>query len=95
MSVITYTDFGGFLTRTRLTFLADVLTKAHAVRYDACYLKVQSHYSVCISVCSYARIRSQTLIYVRGTLGIRRYVPNTLTYVGVRCVIRRDQIIFW
>ena len=29
--------------------------------------------------------------YVRHTFV---YVPNTLTYVGVRCVIRRDQLIF-
>ena len=41
--------------------------------------------SVYVSVCSYARIRSQTLTH---TLGVRQayvvYVPNTLTYVGVR-----------
>jgi len=37
---------------------------------------------------------SHTLIYVRGTLGIRRVRPNTLTYLGVRCVIRRGQTSF-
>jgi len=36
-----------------------------------------------------------TLIYVRGTLGISLVVPNTLTYVSVRCIIRRGQLIFW
>jgi len=37
-------------------------------------LKVQSHYGISVyaSVCSYARIRSQKLIYVRSTLRIRR-----------------------
>ena len=46
------------------------------------------------SVCSYARIRSQTLIYVRGTLGIRRVCSNLLTYVGVRCIIYAEIKLF-
>jgi len=54
-------------------------------------LKLQPYYSV-----RHQRmlIRSQTLIYVRGTLGKRRVLSEYAEYVAVRCVIRRDQIIF-
>ena len=53
-----------------------------------------------ISVCE--RMLMNTFAYARKRwymLGVRSayvvYVPKTLTYVGVRCVIRRDRIVFW
>jgi len=46
------------------------------------------------SVCSYARTRSQTLIYVRGTLGIPRIRSEYDDIRRCSFVIRRDQINF-
>ena len=45
-----------------------------------------------ISVCERMLIRWYTLV-VRYAYVV--YVPNTLTYAGERCLIRRDQLIFW
>ena len=52
--------------------------------------------------CSHTTAYEHTLAYARKrwyTLGVclayAVYAPNTLTYVGVRCVIHRDQLIFW
>ena len=59
---------------------------------------MQSHYSIW-----HQRMQAyaHTLAYARKrsyTLGVKQayveYIPNTLTYVGVCCVIRRDQIYF-
>ena len=81
--------------------IVDTYLKENNYDYDSSrcvYAKlfnVQSHYSVWhkrmrayASVCSYARMRWYTL-------GVRKvyvlYALNTLTYVGVRCVLHRDQ----
>ena len=67
--------------------------------------KVQSHYSLWhphmrayAYTLAYADIRKgyvmHTLIYIRGTLGIRCVCSKSLIYVGVRCIIHKRQIIF-
>jgi len=49
-----------------------------------------------VSVCSYAPIRSHMQLYIRGTVckACVENTLNTLTYVGVSCVIRRGEMTF-